>query len=586
MAGIQKTVLKGIAYLRKRGIRKTIRKTVLHIDRKRLEHLYIRRMMPKAEELLTQRKEVFSHPIRFSIIVPLYNTPMNLLREMVDSVRQQSYESWELCLADGSEEAYAEVGTWCRESAKEDSRILYRKLEKNEGISGNTNAALAMAKGEYAALLDHDDLLTPDALYEMAKAIEKTDADFLYSDEMIFLSPRVNRIVGIRFKPDFAPEDLLANNYICHLSVFRRSLLEKTGGFRPEFDGSQDHDLVLRLTAAAERIVHVPKILYLWRSVVGSVAADVHVKEYAIDAGRRAVETFLHGRGQKAAAVESTEVFPTMYRVRTPIMGNPSVRIILDTARETGTIQEKLQVLQAQTTWPNCVWTVTGETGSNAGETGKNRRERFAEAAADAEEDYLVFVDGIPEPQNPDWIREMLMPAQAEEIGAVGARMRFARGTDLRHAGIILGLGTNGVVGRPYFDREDDLVGFFGQLAVTRNVSAVTDCWIIRREKYEHAGGFDSGYGDALFDIDLCMRLQAMGYRNLWTPYACLSGGLASDYSMDVGAEYASYPRDSALFREKWAQALAQGDPYYNPNLSLKYEDWRIDGEKIKARKR
>ena len=600
MAGIQKTLSKGIAYLKKRGIRKTVRKTVLHIDRKRLEHLYVRRMTPSGEELAAQRKETFSRPVRFSVIVPLYNTPMALLRETVDSVRKQSYENWELCLADGSDEAHAEVGAWCRQQRAEDPRILYRKLEKNGGISGNTNAALAMATGEYAALFDHDDLLTPDALYEMAKAIEKTDADFLYSDELIFSSPRVNRIVGIRFKPDFAPEDLLTNNYICHLTVFRRSLLEQTGGFRTEFDGSQDHDLVLRLTAAAERIVHVPKILYLWRSVAGSVAADVHMKEYAIDAGRRAVETFLHSRGQETATVESTEVFPTMYRVRVPIAGQPSVRIILDAAREAGDIRGKLQELQARTTWPNCAWTVTGETGSeadkngndaggagrDAGITGKSRRERFTEAASDAKEDYLVFVDGIPEPQNPDWIQELLMPAQAEETGAVGARIRFAGGTDLRHAGILLGLGTNGIAGRPYFDREDDLVGFFGQLAVTRNVSAVTDCWMIRREKYERAGGFDARYADALFDIDLCMRLRAMGYRNLWTPYACLRGGRAPDYFLDVGAEYASYPRDSALFREKWTRALAQGDPYYNPNLSLKYEDWRIDGEKIKARKR
>ena len=583
MAGIQKTVSKGITYLKKRGIRKTIRKTALHIDRKRLEHLYVRRMTPTAAELAAQRQETFSRPIRFSVIVPLYNTPMNLLRETVESVRKQSYENWELCLADGSDDDHGEVGSWCRERMAEDHRILYRKLEKNEGISGNTNAALAMATGEYAALFDHDDLLMPNALYEMARAIEKTDADFLYSDEMIFASPKVNRIIGIRFKQDFAPEDLLTNNFICHLTVFRRSLLEKTGGFRPEFDGSQDHDLVLRLTAAAERIVHIPKILYLWRSVAGSVAADIHMKEYAIEAGRRAVETHLHDRGDITATVESTEVFPTMYRVRVPIAGQPSVRIILDTGRETGNTPGKLQALQEKTSWPKCAWTVTDGNESTA---RKSRRERFAEAAAEGEEDYLLFLDGIPEAQNPDWIQEMLMPAQRKEIGAVGARMRFAGGTDLRHAGIILGLGSHGIAGRPYFDREDDLVGFFGQLAVARNVSAVTDCWMVQRKKYEQAGGFDAGYRDALFDIDLCMKLRTMGYRHLWTPYACLSGGKAADYSLEAGAEYASYAQDSALFRAKWAEALAQGDPCYNPNLSLKYEDWRIDGEKIKAEKR
>ena len=192
MAGIQKTISKGIAYLKKRGIRKTIRKTALHIDRKRLEHLYVRRMMPTEDELTAQRQEIFTHPVGFSVIVPLYNTPMNLLRETVDSVLKQSYGNWQLCLADGSDEDHDEVGAWCRERMAEDRRILYRKLEKNQGISGNTNAALTMATGEYAALFDHDDLLMPNALYEMAKAIEKTDADFLYSDELIFASPKVN----------------------------------------------------------------------------------------------------------------------------------------------------------------------------------------------------------------------------------------------------------------------------------------------------------------------------------------------------------------------------------------------------------
>ncbi|MBQ8073763.1 MAG: glycosyltransferase [Clostridia bacterium] len=569
MAGLQKTIGKGLRYLRARGIRKTVRKTALHIDRKRLERRFARSMWPTAEELEAQRNTVFRRKIRFSVIVPLYNTPQDVLREMVESVRKQSYPDWELCLADGSDADHEDVGAYCRQQAAEEPRVRYRKLERNEGISGNTNAALDMAAGEYVALFDHDDLLMPNALYEMARKIEETDADFLYSDEMIFSSPKVNRILGIRFKQDFAPEDLLTNNYICHLTVFRRRLLETTGGFRPDFDGSQDHDLVLRLTAAAERVAHVPKVLYLWRSIPGSVAADVHMKEYAIDAGRRAVESFLRDRGETEARVESTEVFPTMYRIRYPVSEDLTVRVIID-GKAGG--EDRFRALQSGTDWPGVAWSVL------EGKNG-NRSQRYAAAEEEATEDYLVFMDDPMLPLNPDWLREMLMWAQRPEIGAVGAKIRLEGGTDLRHTGVILGLGTEGIAGRPYFDREDDLVGFFGQLAVTREVSAVTDCWMVKREKLEAAGGLDPAYGDALFDIDLCLRLREKGYRNLWTPYAALRGGRTQAFFLDVGREAETYDKDRAVFRRKWQAVLERGDPYYNPNLSLKYEDWRIKGK-------
>lgn len=571
MAGIQKTISKGIAYLKKRGIRRTLRKTVLHIDRKRLERLYVQRMMPDEEMLKSQRETNLSGNVRFSVIVPLYNTPMALLRETVDSVTDQSYGNWELCLADGSDAAHGEVGDYCRERVKEDPRILYQKLEKNLGISGNSNAALEMAGGDYIALFDHDDLLRADALFEMARAIYETGADFLYSDEMIFETPKIHKVLGIRFKPDFTPEDLLTNNFICHLTVFRRKLLEKTGGFRSDYDGSQDHDLVLRLTSAAQKIHHIPKVLYFWRSAPGSVAADIHMKEYAIDAGRRAVETFLWDKGRENIRVESTEAFPTMYRLRIPIDGEPSIRVLIRPGKDdpAGEREKRLEALRAGSSWRNCVWQVLDD--------GNSRCEAFRAAAEMATEDYLVFLDGIPAALNPDWMQEMLMWAQQDEIGAVGAKIRFSGSAALRHAGIVTGLGPEGLAGRLYFDMEDDGVGFFGQLAVVRNVSAVTDGWMIRREKYRAAGGFDPDYGNALFDIDFCLKLKRAGLRNLWTPEALLAGGTVRSFALDTGREYESYPADSARFKQKWASVLAAGDPCYNPNQSLRYEDGRID---------
>ena len=568
---VQAMARKVCFFLKTRGIRETARRTVLHIQRNRSEKRYAREMRPSEETLAAQREESRDWPVRFSVIVPLYNTPLNLLREMMDSVLTQSYENWELCLADGSDEAHREVGDCCRERMAEDSRIRYRKLEKNGGISGNTNAALDMATGDYIALFDHDDLLLPNALYEMAKVIREEEPDFLYSDEMIFISPKVTKIVGIRFKQDFSPEDLLTNNYICHLTVFRRSLLARGGFFRSEYDGSQDHDLFLRLTDAAEKIRHVPKVLYLWRSVPGSTAADVHTKEYAIDSGRRAVEDFLHTHGRPDASVRSSEVFPTMYRIEEPIDGNPSVRVLLTVRPEDGDSERRLGELKARTSWQNCAWEIVRPEGPRMG-----RRGALQAAAEKAREDYLVFADGVPEALSPDWIQEMLQQAQRPGIGAVGAKMRFAGVMDLRHTGIILGLGENGIAGRPYFDRYDDRVGFFGQLAVVREVTAVTDCWMIQRAKFGAAGGFEPDYQDSLYDIDLCMKLRERGYRNLWTPYALLRGGRAKDFRLDVGAESSAYPRDSAAFRAKWAERLASGDPCYNPNLSLRHEDWRL----------
>lgn len=567
MAEIRKLTQKGLLFLRTRGVRETARRAVLRLERKSAEKRYVRRMNPSPEELAAQRERSESWGIRFSVVVPLYNTPPDLLREMIRSVRQQSYAAWELCLADGSDEAHAQVEVFCREQAEQDPRIRYRKLEKNAGISGNTNAALEMTAGDYIALFDHDDLLRADALYEMARAIREKGADFLYSDEMIFVSPRVTNIVGIRFKPDFAPEDLLTNNYICHLTVFRRDLLKKTEAFRPEFDGSQDHDLVLRLTAVAERIVHVPRVLYCWRSVPGSTASDVYTKEYAIDAGRRAVAAFLHAHGRLEARVESTDVFPTMYRIREPVIGVPSVRVLFRASGSAGDAEKKMQQLQAQTAWKNCVWTVIPGNGTAGQE---------ALRAAEATEDFLLFLQDIYEAPEPDWMQEMLVLAQQDPVGAVGAKVRFAGGLDLRHTGIILGLGQGGVAGRPYFDRYDDQVGFFGQLAIVRDISAVTDAWMVRRDKFEAAGGFDPAYAEVLFDIDFCLKLREKGYRNLWTPYALLLGGKAGDYRLEVGRESAAWGRDSALFREKWKEALERGDPYYNPNLSLKHEDWRL----------
>lgn len=571
MANPGRTARKLIEYLIRKGPKETARRALLRFGRKRLEKRYVRSLNLPEEEKELQRRTQFSRKVLFSIAVPLYNTPPELLRETIASVKEQTYAGWQLCLVDGSDAAHGDVREYCEQAAREDPRILYRKLDKNGGISENTNACLEMATGDYIALFDHDDLLLPNALYEAAKAVCEKGADFVYSDEIVFESPDREKVIGARFKPDFSPETLLSNNYICHLTVFSRKLLEKAGPFRKEYDGSQDHDMVLRLTDVAERIVHIPKVLYLWRAVPTSVASDISSKTYAIEAGRNAVRAFLKERRGTDAAVESTEAYPTLYRVRYPLEGEPSVHAFIWLGSKEKNAAERIRALKEKTSWKN--WTVTAVT-EEAGRTG--RAAALAEAARNAKEDYLLFTDGIPEALTGDWIEQLLMFAQQKEIGAVGGKLLFTENS-VRHAGVILGLGEDHLAGRAYYRVDGDSAGYFGQMAVAGNVSAVTaECMLVSRAKYEAAGGFPADYTDALFDVDFCLTLLGMGWRNVYTPFALLRGGKAGRYYLELGKETPSYTADAALFRKRRKKELETGDPYYNPNLSLRYEDYRI----------
>ncbi|MDE7232663.1 MAG: glycosyltransferase, partial [Lachnospiraceae bacterium] len=266
---------------------------------------------PELEEAARQRLYKFDKEVKFSILMPLYNTPEKFLRQAIESVTDQTYENWELCLADGSDEEHAYVEQVCREYMERDKqylrpssslycRILYKKLPKNEGISGNTNACLSMSSGNYIALFDHDDVLHPSVLYEYMKAICEKGADYIYCDEATFKgSGTINDMITLHFKPDYAPDNLRANNYICHFSAFARRLLDGTELFRSEFDGSQDHDMILRLTSRAKCVVHVPKLYYYWRSHAGSVASDINAKSYAIEAAKGAVAAHLTAQGDR-----------------------------------------------------------------------------------------------------------------------------------------------------------------------------------------------------------------------------------------------------------------------------------------------
>ena len=492
-----------------------------------------------AAELEQQGSFVFSRKLKVSVLVPLYNTPEKLLREMIDSVVAQTYGAWELCLADGSDEAHGYVGEICAAYAKADSRICYKKLAENKGISGNTNACIEMATGEYIALFDHDDLLHPAALYEVMTAICEQGADFIYTDEDMFYETPADAY-SPHYKPDFSPDTLRSYNYITHLSVFSRELLEKVGGFRSEFDGSQDYDMILRLTEQAERIVHIPKILYYWRNHAGSVASNVSVKPYTMTAAKKALAEHLQRIGRKGTVEDSSVL--TTYHIQYELDAKPLVSVMLSYGDRMEWCKNHIQQIS---TYSNLEVVTNGQPNG----------------------EYIVLLDSDTEVITPDWIEQMLMYAQREDVGAVGAMIWSADDT-VYSAGKILGVkGTVGDSHRRYPKGHD---GYKFRMTVAQNYSAVSDvCMMVRKDVFERMGYFDASFG-AFADVDFCLRLREAGYLVVWTPYA--------EVRYHAEPQYLVSKESAELFRARWNDVLEQGDPYYNPNLILLRADF---GEKI-----
>ena len=569
-----------LVWVRREGVDGAARRIRFFLGRNAAQRHFVRKLLhPDGKELERQRAHAFSRKVTISLLVPLYNTPETFLREMIGSVREQTYGGWELCLADGSDEAHPEVERVCRELSAEDSRIRYRKLERNGGISENTNACMEMATGEYIGLFDHDDLLLPSALYEVMRAIEEQGADFIYTDEMVFASPDRAKVIGMHLKPDYAPDDLLANNYICHLTVFRASLAEKAGRFRKAYDGSQDHDLILRLTDAAEKIVHIPKVLYLWRSHPASVAGDIGSKTYAVEAGRNAVRDFLRSKGI-AAEVESSPIYPTLYRVRYPVTETPEITVITETPMAETERKEWIRRLRAATDYPALT------DGEEAGPARTEKDDVLKDAgisgrlnalAARAGGDYLLFLEGGVTPEDAGWLKELLAYARREDVGCAGGQILDGNGR-IREAGVVIGLGEKQhAAARGHYRAEGDSPGFFGQLAIVEDMSAVTGaCMLIRKDVFREAGGFDEELRNALYDADLCLRLRERGRLIVCTPYARMRGGTTEEWIHELGSERDGYEADAGRFREKWREALAKGDPYYNENLTTELSDFRV----------
>ena len=564
-------------------------------ERKAMCH-YGTESFPDDAERERQKNTVFDRMVKVSVLTPLWNTPENFLREMIESVQAQTYQNWELCLADGSDDAHAYVGEICREYAAKDSRIVYKKLEKNGGIAENTNRCLEMATGEFVAPFDHDDLLHPCVLYEYVKVINEKDADYIYCDEATFKNGDVNQMITMHFKPDYAIDNLRANNYICHFSMFDKKLLEGTELYRTKFDGSQDHDMILRLTDKARNVVHVPKLLYYWRQHAGSVSSGVEAKPYVVESARGAVADHLRRHGFANFKITSTRAFETIFKITYEIIGEPKISIIIPNKDHVEDLRRCITSIIEKSTYDNYEIIVV--------ENNSETREIFAYyeelannpavkiitykgdfnysainnlGVSEASGEYVLLLNNDIQIITVNWMEELLMYAQRPDVGAVGAKLYYPDKT-IQHAGVAIGLGAHRTAGHVHYRQKRENLGYMGRLCYAQNMSAVTGaCLLVKKALYEEAGGLDESFAVSLNDVDFCLKLRRLGYLNVFTPFAEAYHYESASRGSDMTGEAAArYNAESARFREKWKAELEAGDPYYNPNFSLDKSDFSL----------
>ena len=525
-----------------------------------------------------------------SVVLPVFDPPLAFLEQAIASVRAQIYPHWELCIADDASTDPG-VRALLERHAGQDSRIRIVYREQNGHIAASTNSALALASGEFVALFDHDDLLAEHALWWVAEAVNRQpDAGLIYTDEDKI--DAANRRFDPNFKPQLNPELLLAQNMVCHLGVYRTALVRELGGFRAGFNGAQDHDLVLRVIErlAPQQVVHVPQVLYHWRAISGSTALDAGEKNYAAEAGRKAVREHLARTGIAAEVFEAPGA-PDMHRVRfarpSPL---PLVSILIPTRDRADLLGMCLDSLLARSSYGNFEVIIIDN-----GSTEEATRQLFARlpaervtilrdespfnfsalnnrAAAIARGSVLCLMNNDIEILTPDWLEEMVSFASRDGIGCVGARLWYPDGR-LQHAGCILGVG--GVAGHAHKYLPRGHGGYFGRALVHQSFSAVTAaCLVLRREIYQQVGGMEEQLGVAFNDVDLCLKVRAAGYRNVWTPYAEMVHHESATRGDDNAPEkLARFSAEIAFVQQRWGAQL-QSDPAYSPNLTAYHEDF------------
>lgn len=523
---------------------------------------YYKKLLIDDKERQYQANKKYKDKVCFSILVPLYNTPKQFLKEMIESVQKQTYFDWQLCLADGSDHEHAYVRSIVKRYQQKDCRISYCKLKENNGISENTNVCIKMAKGDYLLLLDHDDILHEAALYELRDVIDKQAADFIYTDEAIF-SKNIFQPDEYHFKQDFALDDLRSNNYICHITCFSRKLLQEVGGFQKEFDGSQDFDFILRLSEKANKIVHIPKVLYFWRCHTLSVASDISAKTYCIDTGKMAVEAHLKRKGI-AADVCSSDIFPVIYRIKYHVIAQPKVSIIIWDDTKDSCMGKCVKSIQENTLYANYEILKCNNI--------KDRNQ----IAKSAEGEYLLFIDSRCVFRDKNWLQEMLGIAQRREVGVVGAGISYMNNI-IRDAGLIIGTGSEHLAANAFYQiQSDSHVGFIEMLYFIHNVSAVTDaCMMVRQSDFVQIGGFDDRLPSWYAGLDLSLKLRRMNKINIINPYSKVFFS-SKERERSLTGEFKGKKKYVNMLKKRYIKELKMGDPYYNINLERNSGNYMI----------
>lgn len=548
------------------------------------------RYLPKKEVLEAQRQKAKGENLPLiSVLVPLYNTPENYLRDLLDSLEGQTSPCWELCLADASDRDHPQVEEIVK--SYQDSRIRYTRIE-NKGIAENTNQAAQLARGEYLALADHDDILAPHAIYMVQKAIQDQPGDFYYSDEALFSTSIQKPMVG-HFKPDYAYDYLLCCNYICHLAVFRADLFREIGGERPECDGSQDHDLFLRLIEASGKApVHIPHVLYYWRVHEGSTSGGVAAKEYVTQSAIKAISDHLERTGQKGRVEEG--LFPSTYRVVWELEEEPLVSILIPNKDHIGELKKCLDSLRDNTNYKNWEGIIIENNSTDPltfayyhqlqdvypncrvvnyeGPFNFSAINNFGRKEAKGE--YLLLLNNDVEAIDPDWLTEMVRQTSRPGVGCCGAMLYYPDDT-IQHAGIITGLG--GYAGHSHKYHKRGGSGYMFRAATVQDFSGVTAaCLMVKASVYDEMGGLDEEFTVAFNDVDFCLRIRDAGYRVVWTPYATLYHYESKSRGSDEKdpAKLERFNGERKRLYDKHTREGILADPFYNPSLTKDREDF------------
>lgn len=530
-------------------------------------------------------KENFSYKPLISIVVPVYNVDAIILEECIESVLNQSYDNFELCLADDCS-SKQETLDCLKKYEKKDKRIKVVYREKNGHISEATNSAIAISHGEFIGLLDNDDLLSSNALYEVVKVLNcDKSLDMIYSDEdKIALN---GKRYFPHFKPDFSPDTLLSSNYICHFTVLRKSIVLEIGGFRSEYNGSQDYDLFLRFTEKTDRIYHIPKILYHWRMIEGSTSSDASSKNYAYYAGKRALEDTLKRRKVKGEVhLIGT---PQMYEIEYLYSREPKISIIIPTKDKADILKRCLESIYKKTNYQNYEVIVIDNNSHEKStfrllEQYKKDYNNFSyytyqcefnysylnnEAVKRAKGEYVVLLNNDTEVITPDWLHKMVGHASQKHIGCVGVKLLYPTNT-VQHCGVVIGCA--GVAAHAFVGTGDDNFGYFGRLVSTYNYSAVTAaCLMVKKSKYNEVKGLDESLKVAYNDVDFNIKLLEKGYYNVVLPSVKLYHYESISRGYDLNDKNKQrFINEVKYISNKWGKVLLK-DRFYNVNLSTYY---------------